>query len=202
MEVSLKNLTKHYGTQIILNIDRMVFPHGEITALLGDNGTGKTTLLNVISGLDRDFTGQVHYNNKEYSRKILRNITYVFQKPVMMKTTVAKNVEWPLKIRKIPEYRQTALSILDKFNLLNLKNNKAHTLSGGEQQKLALARAIVFSPALLLLDEPTSNIDKNSIDIIEQVLLEYQNETKSTIIIVTHNKDQADRLAANQIHLH
>lgn len=199
LEVQVENLVKRFGRQTVLDIPRMVFPGGGITALLGHNGTGKTTLLNIIAGLDADYTGRVFYDGQLLRRDIMRDITLVFQSPLMINTSVQKNAEWPLKIRRIPDSGRLAVDMLERIGLADMKNRRANTLSGGEQQKLALARALVFCPRLLLLDEPTSSVDKRAAGAIEQMLLAYHARTKGAIIIVTHDKSQADRLASNQI---
>ena len=196
MEIKIENLKKYYGEKQILDIDNLILEKGKITGITGPNGCGKTTLLNIIAGLDKDYSGKVNYDGTELNKDIIENMTIVFQKPYLFKRTVYENIEYPLKIRGTNklEMKSLVLNIMKNLEIEELMEKKAHLLSGGESQKVALARALVFKPQLLLLDEPTSNIDPDSIKILEREILRFNEETGGTVIIVTHNMEQSTRL--------
>lgn len=196
MEIRIQNLEKHYGERKILDIENLTIEKGKITGITGANGCGKTTLLNIIAGLDKKYSGEITYNGVKLSREIIDNMTIVFQRAYLFKRTVYENIEYPLKIRgkNKEEIRELVLNIIKNLEIEDLVEKKAHLLSGGESQKVALARALVFRPELLLLDEPTSNIDPDSIEVLEREILRFNEETGGTVIIVTHNMDQSKRL--------
>lgn len=203
VEISVKNLEKYYSEKQILDIEDLVIEKGKITGLIGPNGSGKSTLLNIIAGLDKDFYGAVKYDGELINKSIYKNMTLVFQKPYLFKRKVSENIGYPLKLRKVDkeEIKIRVGEIIGRFEIEDLKDKKAHLLSGGESQKVNLARALVFDPKLLLLDEPTSNIDPESIKIMEREILRFNEETKGTVLIVTHNMEQSKRLCDNLIYL-
>ncbi len=196
MKISIKNLKKFYSEKLILDIDGLEIEEGKITGIIGPNGSGKSTLLKIISGLDEEFSGVIKYDNKYLNRDIYKRMTLVMQKPYLFKRKVFDNIEYPLKIRNIKKEnrKERAIDILKRLEIEELKNKKAHLLSGGESQKVSLARALIFNPKLLLLDEPTSNIDPESIKVMEREIIRYNRETKGTVLIVTHNMDQSERI--------
>ncbi|HLR35667.1 MAG TPA: ATP-binding cassette domain-containing protein [Tissierellales bacterium] len=196
MKISIKNLKKFYSEKLILDIDGLEIEEGKITGIIGPNGSGKSTLLKIISGLDEEFSGEIKYDNKYLNRDIYKRMTLVMQKPYLFKRKVFDNIEYPLKIRNIKKEnrKERAIDILKRLEIEELKNKKAHLLSGGESQKVSLARALIFNPKLLLLDEPTSNIDPESIKVMEREIIRYNRETKGTVLIVTHNMDQSERI--------
>lgn len=196
MEVKIENLEKYYSKRKILDIKNLTIEKGRITGITGPNGCGKTTLLNIIAGLDKEYSGKVTYNGSKINKEVIDNMTIVFQKPYLFKRTVYENISYPLKIRRKSkeQIRELVLNIIKNLEIEDLIDNKAHLLSGGESQKVALARALVFKPQLLLLDEPTSNIDPDSIEVLEREILRFNEETGGTVIIVTHNMEQSKRL--------
>ncbi len=204
MNIQLKNIKKFYGDNQVLDIETLNIEKGKITGITGPNGCGKTTLLNIIAGLDKKFIGEVFYDNIKLNKIIKESMTVVFQKPYLLKRTVYENIEYPLKLRNIDkkESKKRALSIMKKLEITDLMEKKGHKLSGGESQKVALARALVFNPRLLLLDEPTSNIDPEYIVTMENSITQFNLENKGTIIIVTHNIEQSERLCHAVINMH
>jgi tungstate transport system ATP-binding protein len=195
MKINIEHLKKDYDGKSVLNIDSLEIPSGKITAIIGPNGAGKSTLLNLIAGIDQATSGRITYAEET---EIPRNqITMGFQKPYLLNTTVDKNIEYPLKIRgwdrvKIEERTQKLASDL---TLTDHRKKKSWKLSGGEIQKVALARSLSFSPRLLLLDEPTANIDPSTVSDIEKILKRFNQEEETTIVIISHNLAQARRIS-------
>lgn len=203
MNIKIENLKRQYLDKVVLNIEYLEIESGKITGITGPNGSGKTTLLNIISGIDLEFNGKITYNNKLLDKEIRDNMTYVFQKPYLFRRSVRENIIYPLKIRNYDKLKTRELlkKTTKDLNIEDLMDLKAHKLSGGESQKVALARALVFSPKLLLLDEPTSNIDPEYINVMESEIIKFHKKTNATIIIVTHNIEQSVRLCHNIINL-
>lgn len=171
---------------------------------MGPSGSGKSTLLRLLNFLETPESGTITYNQTTYKPNEIpdlatrREITTVLQRSALLKTTVWKNVVYPLKLRKVDvtsAKRKEIESLLDYLGLVKLKNQRADTLSGGEAQRVAMARAIVFEPNVLLLDEPTSNLDPTNISILEKMIKRYIAKKNKSIIMVTHNILQAKRLA-------
>ncbi|OLS03731.1 energy-coupling factor ABC transporter ATP-binding protein [Tissierella creatinophila] len=203
MEIQIKNLAKTYGEKKVLDIESLNLEREKITGIIGPNGSGKSTLLNIIAGLDDKYDGQVLYNGELIDSDIRKKMTLVFQKAYLFKRTVYKNIAYPLEVRGVKEekIKQKVLELLKILEIEDLKMKIGSKLSGGETQKVALARGLVFNPELLLLDEPTSNIDPEYIEHMEKAILKYNKENKGTVIIVTHNINQAKRLCDNIIKL-
>lgn len=203
MHIEIENLKKFYADRLILDIDKLEIRKGSITGLIGPNGSGKTTLMRIVSGLDLDFTGTVKYSGNLLNEEVYRKMTLVTQKPYLFRRKVFENIEYPLKVRKIDKgiRRKKVEEIMKRFQIEDLKDKKGHLLSGGESQKVSLARALVFDPELLLLDEPTSNIDPESMKIMEREIIRFNRENKGTVLIVTHNIEQAKRLCDSIIQL-
>ncbi len=195
MEITVKNLLKKYNDKTVLKILDLHFTKGQITGLLGDNGSGKSTLLHIISGLDLDYEGEVLYEGACFKEENRQLIGMVSQKPYLFKRSVYDNIEYPLKVRGVPkQIRQEKVhKLMKNMNIEAISRQRAETLSGGEAQKVALARALAARPALLLLDETTSNIHEDAVLTIEEQLKVYHQETNCTIIFVTHNRMQAER---------
>lgn len=205
MELLLKDITRDYKERRVLDI-----PYGEIrggsrTAIVGANGAGKSTLLNIIAGLDTGHEGSVYYGrDRDTFEEHSRMITMVFQKPYLISTTVEKNLSFPMKIRGFSgEDREKRVSSLcEDLNIRQLRKQKSWKLSGGEIQKVALGRALGFNPSLLILDEPTANIDPATTSEIERMLFKINREEGTTIIFVTHNLVQAKRVCDQMMFLH
>lgn len=203
MRIRLENITKKYKEKIVLELENLTIEEGKITGITGPNGSGKSTLLNIIGGIDKEYSGNVLYDEHSINREVERNMTYVFQKPYLFRRKVYENIAYPLRLRSIDRQEEQikVKEVIKALEIEELTEKKAHILSGGESQKVALARALVFNPKLLLLDEPTSNIDPESIKIMEREIVRFNKETNSTVIIVTHNLDQAERICENIIYL-
>jgi tungstate transport system ATP-binding protein len=196
MEIIIKNLTKVYGERTVLNIESLKFDSNRFYGIIGPNGAGKSTLLRMISGLEHNTEGEILYNRSLLNEKLLKYITYMSQRHYLMRTTVFHNIAYPLKLRKHPKklIEGKVNDIMSELQLNDLRDQLATNLSGGESQKVALARALIFEPQLLLLDEPTANIDPNSMELIEKMILKRHKDNIGTTIMVTHNMEQARRL--------
>ena len=203
MNIKIESVKKKFLDKTVLDIDYLEIESGKITGITGPNGSGKTTLMNIIGGMDKDYQGNITYNDKMLNKQIVENMTYVFQKPYLFRRSVSENIIYPLKIRNYDKIKSKELvkKIIIDLKIEDLIELKAHKLSGGESQKVALARALVFSPNILLLDEPTSNIDPEYINTMESVISKFHKQTKGTIVIVTHNIEQSIRLCHNIISL-
>lgn len=203
MNIVIKNLKKYYKDKLILDIPYLEIKKNEITGIVGENGCGKSTLLNIISGIDQNFSGKVYYDDKELNNEILKKITLVFQKPRLLNSIVYKNLSYPLSLRKIKkeDKKNEVEKILKLLEIESLKDKKATKLSGGEQQKVALARALMFKPKVLMLDEATSNIDCDYKKTIEKIIVNYNTNENNTIILVSHDKEQIKSLCDSVIFL-
>ena len=203
MNINISGVKKYYGDNLVLDIDSLDINEGIITGITGPNGCGKSTLLNIVSGLDDEYLGKVTYDDRSLDGNILNQMTMVTQRPYLFKRTVFENIAYPLKIRKVDKntINEQVKKILYSLEIYNLKDKQAHRLSGGESQKVSLARGLIFNPKVLLLDEPTSNIDPESIKVMEREIIKFNKEKKGTVIIVTHNIEQSQRLCDKIVYL-
>ncbi len=201
--VEVRNLCKDYpGKRALIDVSFGV-ERGEIFALIGPNGAGKTTLLRILDLLDEPSSGTVLFRGAEvdYSIKdrkdLRRGIGMVFQRTVLFNMSTFDNVAYGLKVRGMSEreIREGVKAALELVRLQGFEGRNALALSGGEAQRVALAQALAIEPELLLLDEPTANLDPRNASIIEEVLSRVNREGKTTIIMSTHNVFQAENLA-------
>jgi molybdopterin-binding protein len=177
---------------------------GKITSLLGPSGSGKTTLLRILAGLDSPTRGTVFYGNSmiaDSEQTILRqNATLVFQKSVFFDTTVYNNIAYGLKLKEDLSKEEISNKVEEALALVRLQGfekRRAKKLSGGEHQRVSLARALVLDRELLLLDEPTVNIDPKNVSIIEETIQRVNREKNTTIVLATHNMFQAEAISQN-----
>jgi tungstate transport system ATP-binding protein len=201
MNISLHNITKKFGDKTILNIDQLDFKAGMITGIIGPNGSGKSTLMKIIAGLDKEYTGLLYIEGQEMNKEICKNMTLVFQKPYLINTDVYNNIAYPLKIRGLSqvEIKNKTDKMIELLQLKEIMKQNARSLSGGEMQKVALARAIVFEPKLLLLDEPTSNIDPKTMQLMENAIKYINQHCNTTVVLVTHNIRQLQRVCSQAV---
>lgn len=194
MELIFKDLKRSYEEKTVLDMRSGNIKSGSRTAVIGPNGAGKSTLINLIAGLDQATSGYISYQGSRQIPK--QDITLVFQSPYLFTTTVEKNISYPLKLRKWREedIEKRVTELCQELNLTELRKKKSWKLSGGETQKVALARALSFHPKLLLLDEPTANIDPAAAAEIEKILIKMNQREKTTILFITHNLAQARRV--------
>lgn len=196
----IKDLLKTYPG-FKLRIKELSLYKGEIFCLLGASGAGKTTLLRLLNFLETPDEGEVVFEGHSFSAVqnhcplgLLRKVTTVFQRPALLNDNVWNNIVYPLKIRNKRIIKAEILPIVEQLGISHLLRQSSFTLSGGEAQRVAMARALVFKPQVLLLDEPTANLDPNNIRIIEQMVTKYALEEKPTIVWITHNHFQAKRV--------
>lgn len=175
---------------------------GDFVAIIGPSGSGKSTLLNLIGGLDRPTKGRVMIDgvdiskipNAELAKIRNRKIGFVFQSfNLIGRLNAVQNVELPLLVTSMPrsEMRQRALELLNEFGIKNKANRKPSQMSGGEQQRVAVARALAADPLVLLGDEPTGNLDTKSTKVMVDLFIRLNNEIRKTIVVITHNLDIA-----------
>jgi len=199
--LEVRDIEKSFGPIKALQDANLKILRGKITALLGPSGSGKTTLLRIFAGLEIPTKGAILYENSlitNSNRHLLRQkATMVFQKSVFFDTTVFKNVAYGLKLRGYSkdEIKDRVRKALDLVKLGGYEQRWAKKLSGGEQQRVSLARALVLNTELLLLDEPTVNIDPKNVSIIEETILRVNREYKATIALATHNMFQAEAIS-------
>ena len=201
MAYRLERVAKRYDGRDILAIDDLSIRRGEILAVVGPSGAGKSTLLRLLNFLEAPSSGSIHFSgayvgcNGAVPLHLRRRVTTVFQRPILLKRSVWANVAYGLRLRGHRDLEGRVHCALDRVGLTHLARQKAPTLSGGEAQRVALARAIVLEPEVLLLDEPTANLDPYNVGLIEDTVRSLNAEKSMTIVLVTHNVFQARRLA-------
>ncbi len=194
----IANLQQAYAGRTVLDIERLDIPTGEILGLVGPSGAGKSTLLRLLNFLEPPSAGQITFCRQPLNGRVAidvrRQVTTVFQRPVLLHASVRANVAYGLGLRgeradgRVDE-------MLARVGLADLAQTPAIKLSGGEMQRVALARALVIHPAVLLLDEPTANLDPYNVGLIEEIVAQINRERGTTVVVVTHNVFQAKRLA-------
>lgn len=204
---SIKELVKEYNGRKVLDIEELGLEEEKITGIIGPSGAGKSTLLYILNGLEKATRGKILFNEKELKDepdiKTRRQMSMVFQKPTVFNTTVYENMSYSLKLRGMSkvEIQKHVVELAGFIGLEDKLKQRAVTLSGGEAQRLSLARAIIYKPKVLLLDEPTANLDPANVAMIEKLIFHAKTEYKTSIIIVTHNMFQAKRLSDNAVFL-
>lgn len=201
--VETQELTKTYADTYALKKISLTINKGELFAIVGPSGSGKTTFLRILDLIDHPSSGKIFFTGVEApssEQEILalrRRIGIVFQQTTLFNSSVYDNVAYPLKIRHQTEneLRQRVSDTLELVGLRGFERRKALTLSGGEMQRVALAQALVFEPELLLLDEPTVNLDPRNAALIEHIISHVSRKSKITVVMATHNMFQAQQLA-------
>jgi len=219
VEVSGLNKSYEMGSQRlhVLRDLELAVAHGEMVAVVGASGVGKSTLLHLLGGLDRADQGQIRVvdtdlramSDNELVQFRNRNVGFVFQfHHLLPEFDAAENVEMPMRIARQPlgEARRRATELLGRVGLGERLEHRPGMLSGGEQQRVAVARALVMGPALLLADEPTGDLDESTADALHDLLREMHRERQLTSIIATHNPrlasacDRVLRMEHGQLH--
>ena len=202
LKLSRVNLSYNTDNNLINVLQDVSFEvdYKETISIVGESGSGKTSLIMLIGGLEKASSGKIQFKEFEISNlkedqisEIRRkNIGIVFQSFYLIPNyTALENVSLTLEINKIQNPEQKAKEILDRFGLDQRLNNLPSQLSGGEQQRVAIARSIAMKPQLILADEPTGNLDSENSNLISKILFDYVNEEKASLIIVTHDNNLA-----------
>lgn len=202
-ELALVGIRKQFNGVAVLDLEVLTLNKGQVMALVGPSGAGKSTLLRIINGLETPDAGTMMLNNREipfgrsFPLETRRKMAMVFQKPVLFNATVQENVAYALCIRGCGRRiaNEKALEMLELVGLADKWKRRAITLSGGEAQRVALARAMITEPEILLLDEPTSDLDPANAAIVENLIRHARDMLNATVVMVTHNMFQAKRLA-------
>jgi tungstate transport system ATP-binding protein len=196
---SIQSLRFAYEADPVLELDELEIPGGGVTVLIGPNGSGKTTLLKLLNGLFAVSAGRILYRGQPLNAQTLPRLrqesVLVHQDPYLFDGSVYGNVSYGLKVRRTPthEARRAVAEALQRVGLGAFEHRKARRLSGGEKQRVAIARALVLDPKILLLDEPTANVDADTIELLEQ-LVNSLSGAGTTVIISTHHPAFAYRL--------
>ena len=198
--MSARDILVVKGGRTILQVDHIQVMPGEVLAIVGPNGAGKSTLLSVLSLLEFPARGRVFYRGREVARKealsVRRRMAVVFQEPLLLDGTALENVELGIKLRgKKAQARETAVRWLDRFGVLRVQDQMAHSLSGGEAQRVSLARAFALEPEILFMDEPFSSVDVLSRQGVIDSFREARSSCGTTTVLVSHDFREVAELA-------
>ena len=191
IEVSVK---KRYGERTVLDVEKLILEDGRVYAVMGSNGSGKSTLARILAGVSKGEGGIIYSAAKPKTG-------YMPQKSFAFDMSVTANMLLGHAFGTRFRYKTKALTLLDDFLLTRMRRKNAKKLSGGETEKMALARLMMEDYALLVLDEPTAAMDVNATETAEKLLKRYFDRLKPTVVIVTHSPAQAGRIADEIIFL-
>jgi len=202
-QIELDDVTKAYGTHVVLHRIGLTVPQGQFLALMGRSGSGKSTLLKLVGGLDTPDTGAVMHGGRslnlmterERARFRRRSLGFVFQFFNLIPTlTVIENVQLPLELNGIKgiEAADKTAKLLDELDLTDCAERFPEELSGGEQQRVAIARALVHEPKLVIADEPTGNLDLDTANRVLELLDASCRQRQTTLIVATHSREVAN----------
>lgn len=203
----LKKIKVHHGQQCVLDIPELSLPENKCIALLGDNGAGKSTLLDLLAFTAKPDQGQITLKGQAaqfpLSRKQRQMIGYVSQHPFLLAGSVADNIKLALHLQSIDrnKHQQRLKQALELVNLNHLAQQSAHTLSGGELKRAAIARAVAYQPDILLLDEPFAHLDQSHRQQLEDIIQQFSSQSGKTVIFSTHDRLQGLALADSTINL-
>ena len=200
--IKAKNIRKAFAENVILNGLDLEIQKGELVAIVGASGAGKTSLLQILGTLDKPDSGELFINGKpvhQMNDKAISNfrnsdIGFVFQfHHLLPEFTALENVAMPglIKGKKNAEVKEKAMKLLKTLKVDQRATHKPSEMSGGEQQRVAVARALINSPSVVLADEPSGNLDSNNANDLHQLFVDLKNDFNQTFIIVTHNRQLA-----------
>jgi len=206
--IELKNINKIYGkameTRVLSDIN-VSFKEKSFNSIIGESGSGKSTMLNIMGTLDKPTSGEVYIDgdrtdlmsNDQLAETRNQKIGFIFQFHYLLPDfTALENVLIPYMIKNVKpskEIKERALELLDLVGLSKVKNNLATNMSGGQQQRAAIARALINNPKIILADEPTGNLDSQSTENVYAIMRDMNEKFKTTFIIITHDKRIAER---------
>jgi tungstate transport system ATP-binding protein len=195
----ITQLVHGYENQGVLNVNHLAIKQGEILSIIGPSGAGKSTLLRLLNFIEEPNSGTIlfdqQYNHTTVTLSQRRRITTVFQNPALLQRTVLKNLSFGVSLHGKKVIKKEMIDWVERLGLSGLENKSAKKLSAGEAQRVALARALLVKPDVLLLDEPTANLDPYNVRLIEEVVLEENQTNQTTLVLVTHNIFQAKRIS-------
>ncbi|MFW6001562.1 MAG: ABC transporter ATP-binding protein [Halanaerobium sp.] len=199
--LNVKNLKKKIGEKAILNIDQYSVIKNKFNFIIGANGSGKTTLLNILSLIDRDYEGDIYYKGKLLSKngehlELRRKFSVIWQDPYLYRGDVFYNIALPLELRGVNKsvIKKKVKEIMERIEITELVDQSVHTISGGEKQKVSIARALITDPEVLFVDEATTSLDEDSIKFFNSHFADLVTDDM-TVIMVTHDKRQIELLA-------
>lgn len=203
-----KNIDKFFGKtksfHVLTDIS-MGIKKGEFTSVMGKSGSGKSTLLYILSTMDTDYTGELYLENELVTGKSQRELSHIRNQKIgfifqfhylLPEFTVLENVMLPAKklgLKPTTEIKEEAMELLEKLNIKHLAPQKASKISGGEKQRVAVARALINEPLLLIGDEPTGNLDSSNSENLFHILKTLKEERGLSLLMVTHDEDLAKR---------
>jgi tungstate transport system ATP-binding protein len=194
----LEAIRHRYAERLVLDVGALEVRRGETLAIIGPSGSGKSTLLRLLQFLERPTSGRLWFEGRAVESEppvdVRRRVTTVFQRPIVLSRTVRANVAYGLRVRGVAARPGEMVHLLDGLGLTSLAHEAARTLSGGEIQRVSIARALAFDPEVLLLDEPTANLDPRNVRLVEDMIRERQSQGV-TMVLATHQIFQARRLA-------
>ena len=204
--LSLKNISLHYMLKQekikILNNISFKIKKNERISIIGESGSGKTSLLMIMAGLQRASDGLMTFENYNFTKISDEQITEIRKSKIGMifqdfyllpNYSALENVMFPLEINKLTNPKKKAMAILEELGLGKKINNLPSELSGGEQQRVAIARSISFNPEIILADEPTGNLDAKNSSIVIKILFDYSKRYQKSLVLVTHDENLAKK---------
>jgi tungstate transport system ATP-binding protein len=208
MAYNIRSLTHAYDSRIVLDIPSLDIPAGGLYAITGSNGSGKTTLLSILALLLNPRSGSVLLQGVESTRKgdrrrLRRSVTLVHQKPVLFSTTVRHNISYGLRSQGMSsaECNGRLQTIMHNLKLTSMAGERAQRLSGGEAQRVVLARGLAMQTPILLLDEPTNSLDDGFKPLLSEMISEANRSRGTTVILATHDLNWVASLGCRMIRL-
>jgi len=203
MSVRATGLVKRYGDATVLSLDELTIDSGGVHVIVGPNGSGKTTFLRLVAGIEQADAGNLKVLEEDWRQaraKVLtlrRRMGFAAQKPYLFRTTVRRNVEYPAQARGLgrAESAKRAGTAMERLGVAHLADRRARTLSSGEAKRVSIARAVTVKPELLILDEPLANVDAQYTRVIESLITELARDG-TTVLVATHVQDLAYHLSA------